>query len=77
MITWTNVSSSRVIYAGPINIIGDKRLTSEAGGRVLVLEDVAAEDSGQFVCTVNTRREPISLSHTLNVLGESDFGCLN
>ena len=70
MITWKNLTSDRVIFAGPINVIGDARLKAEGGGRVLVLEDVGADDSGKFECTVETRLQPISLAHHLNVLGE-------
>ncbi len=73
MITWKNLTSERVIFAGPINVIGDARLSAEDGGRVLVLEDVGAADSGSFQCTVETRREPISLAHRLNVLGEEEM----
>ncbi len=70
MITWKNLTSGRVIFAGPINVIGDERLKVDRGGRILVLDRVAAADSGQFECTVETRREPISLQHHLNVLGK-------
>ena len=71
IITWYNVSSGRIIFAGPVNVVGDERLSIDGSkGRRLRLADITEFDSGVYRCQVEVRTRPIALQHTLNVLGK-------
>ena len=71
IITWYNATSGRIIFAGPVNVVGDERLSIDGSkGRRLRLADITEFDSGGYRCQVEVRTRPISLEHTLNVLGK-------
>ena len=71
IITWYNATSGRIIFAGPVNVVGDERLSIDGSkGRRLRLKDISEFDAGGYRCQVEVRTRPISLEHTLNVLGE-------
>lgn len=68
IITWHNVSSGRIIFAGPVNMFQDERLRIEEGGRVLHINEITEYDSGAYKCQVEVKLNPIFLEHHLNVL---------
>ena len=77
VITWYNATSDRIIFAGEINIMGDERLSIEGSkGRRLRLADISEFDAGGYRCQVEVKARPISLEHTLNVLGKCCKGGL-
>ena len=70
------MSSGRIIFAGPVNVVGDERLSIDGSkGRRLRLADITEFDSGVYRCQVEVRTRPISLEHTLNVLGKQLQRC--
>ena len=77
VITWYNVSSGRIIFAGSVNIIGDDRLRIGDEGRRLHLGDVGEFDSGVYKCQVEVRSRPLVLEHKLNVLGKNNICSTN
>ena len=70
VITWKNLTSDRVIYAGSVNVLNDDRLRVSREGRDLVIGNISKFDTGLYRCTVEMANNPISLEHRLNVLGE-------
>ena len=69
-ITWINATSTRVIFAGNVNIFNDPKLEIGDGGKILKMSSVTADDQGDYICRVEMKRAPIELVHTLNVLGK-------
>jgi hypothetical protein len=70
IITWYNVTSGRIIFAGSVNVIGDERLRIGEDGKKLHLGDITEFDSGVYRCQVEVRSRPLKLEHKLNVLGK-------
>ena len=53
-----------------MKVFDDDRIEVLNDGRELIVRDVKREDRGEYSCTVNLKLEPVSLSHTVQVLGE-------
>ena len=68
MITWT--WNGRLLSAGSMKVYDDDRIDVVNDGRELIVREVTSEDRGEYSCTVNLKLEPVSLSHTVQVLGE-------
>ena len=68
MITWTR--NGRLLSAGSMKVYEDDRIEVVDDGRELIVKEVTKEDRGEYSCTVNFKLEPVSLSHTVQVLGE-------
>ena len=68
MITWT--WNGRLLSAGSMKVYDDDRIEVVNDGRELIVKEVTREDKGEYSCTVNLKLEPVSLSHTVQVLGE-------
>ena len=68
MITWT--WNGRLLSAGSMKVYDDDRIEVVNDGRELIVREVTREDKGEYSCTVNLKLEPVSLSHTVQVLGE-------
>ena len=48
----------------------DDRIEVVNDGRELIVREVTREDKGEYSCTVNLKLEPVSLSHSVQVLCE-------
>ena len=68
VITWA--WNGRLLSAGSMKVYDDDRIEVVSDGRELIVRDVTREDRGEYSCTVNLKLEPVSLSHTVQVMGE-------
>ena len=68
MITWT--WNGHLLSAGSMKVYDDDRIEVVDDGRELIVREVTREDRGEYSCTVNLKLEPVSLSHTVQILGE-------
>jgi len=66
VITWT--WNGRLLSAGSMKVYDDDRIEVVNDGRELIVREVTREDKGEYSCTVNLKLEPVSLSHTVQIL---------
>ena len=72
MITWkseTTGSDERLLTAGPIKVYAEDRLIHDTNGTDITIRGVEEQDSGEYSCEVNLKAGPLTLTHTLDVLG--------
>jgi hypothetical protein len=51
-------------------VYNESRLDLVEGGRQLILRRVEPVDRGEYTCTAHLKYLPVSLAHTLDILGE-------
>ena len=66
VITWS--WNGRLISAGGMKVYTDDRISVVDDGRELLIRSVTTEDRGEWMCTVQLKLEPVSLSHRLEIL---------
>ena len=68
MVTWS--WNGRLLSAGPVKVYAESRLSVSGAGELIRLRSVKKEDAGLYQCQINLKQSPMTLSHTVNILGE-------